>query len=172
MKMEIGKTYLRTKPIYSFSGGYNYQFCNTPIVYLGEQGGKHLFCYPSTSHLGKILGDYPRVLPTAYVDDCWETLSDVMNGTAWPSLGTLSGCKFYRSKPVKLKTEDDRSFDFSFDVTGLQTTVTYDNRFMGRENAVAVIAATKSHLVIQDNDGEVYFLDERYSDPNDWVLVG
>ena len=172
MNMEVGKTYLRTKPIFSYTGGYNYQYCNTPIKYLGEQGGKHLFCYPENTHLGKILGAYPRILPSAYVDNCWESLSDVMSGTAWSSLSALAGCKFYRTKSVKLKTEwDDRSFDFSFDVAGLQT-VTYDTRFMGRENAVVILAATKSHLVIQDEKGDVYFLDERYSNPDDWVLAG
>ena len=172
MKLEKGKTYLRTKPIYSYCGGYNYNFCNTPIIYLGEQGGKHLFCYPGNSHLGKILGDYPRVLPSAYVDDHWETLADVMNGSVGNSLNAFSGCKFYRKNPVALNTDlEEQSFNFSFDVAGIKT-VTYDTRFVGKEHAVVIIAATNDHLVIQDDDGEVYFLDERYSDPADWVLAG
>ena len=172
MKLEVGKTYLRTKPIYSYCGGYNYSYCNTPIVYLGEKNGEHLFCYPKNTHLGKILGDYPRVLPSAFADECWETLFDVMSGDAWPSLAALSGCKFYRIKAVKVNDRmEEHSFNFSFDVAGLKTE-TYDTRFMGRENAVAVIAATQSHLVIQDEDGDTYFLDERYANPDDWVLAG
>ena len=172
MKLRKNCTLLRTVPIFGPGGEFDYKFCSDPIIYFGEQNGQHLYCYPANTRMGKYVGDGTRILPTAYLDVHWESVFDIMNGEEWPVLQSFSGKHFYRKKPVMLHTSnDERYFDFSFDVTGLKL-VTYDHRFVGEDKAVIVLAATKHHLVVLDEKNEIpIFLDEPYVCQDDWVML-
>ena len=170
MKFEIGKSYLRTRPIINGLGEYDYSFCSDPICYLGEQNGEILFCYPENTLKGRILGNGPRVLPLAYKDSYWESLSDVMDGDDWEALDYFSNKKIYRKNPLKLSDSmEELSFNFSFDVAGIET-IKYDTRFVGPENAVTILAATKYHVVVEKDDKTI-FLDRRYANPEDWSVL-
>ncbi len=171
MKFEPGKTYLRTRPILNGFGEFDYSFCSDPIRYLGEEKGMTLFCYPKGTVKGNFLGDGPRILPTAFNDSHWESLFDVMNGDEWTALDYfLTGKKIYRKSPLKLSSHmEELSFNFSFDVAGIEI-IKLDTRFVGPENAVTLIASTKHHVVVE-MDEKTIFLDERFTNPEDWKVL-
>ena len=170
MKFEKNKTYLRIRPIINGLGEVDFSFCSDPIKYLFEHNGDHYFCYPKGTYKGDVLGTGTRLLPTAFRDPYWESVSDIMDGDDWAALDLFSGKKIYRKKPLKISDSlEELSFNFSFDVAGIDT-IKYDKRFVGPNNAVTVLAATKYHVVVEKN-GYTIFLDCRYTNPEDWAVL-
>ena len=173
MKFEKNISYLRTRPVLGPNGTWDYKFCSDPICFEGvDASGRIIYHYPENTEMGRRLKEGPRVLPTMYNDNNWESVFDITNGGDWAGLDYFSGTKAYRKVPVELdvSTMEEHSFNFDFNEAEIQL-IKRDLRFVGPGNAVVILAANKHHVVVETADGKTVFLDERYAKPEDWEIL-
>ena len=169
MLFENGEVYVRTSSITSHNGLRDYSYCSEPIRIITTLNNEIIYQYTPDSWKGRTYGDGPRVLPYAYRDNCWEKVTDLLAGDENCALDRFSGCKIFRKKPIEeYMNADDPNYGFSFDVLNIRQKREFWN-YVGRENAVTLIAATKHNVIIEDN-GKKVFLDERYTNASDWEL--